>query len=168
MKKTKNNVRLNNFILWCKGWYIQFPIKYKTYDEYISSKDKDRTEFEDVKRILKLDGYEYVRTESEVLCILLNFIDELIDNGVLSGKNELRMVNWNSNLQKYINLTKDYNRALLLTIRDLFAYSVCRDDLKLNPPIYNRKVYKLGFVGPVHLGNSYKMLNCKAKRFFES
>lgn len=97
MIEAKTTVRLNHFILWCKGWYEHAPITTSSYIEF-KKKYKERTDFDDVKRILKLDGYEYIRTNSDVLCILLNYIDELIDKGVLSGISELRMLNWNQNI----------------------------------------------------------------------
>ena len=116
--------------------------------------------------ILKLDGYN-VEKNSEVLKILLNYIDDLNDMGIISGMSELRMLVWNSNVEKYMNWTHgDYERSLLLTIREFFAYSITKKHIKLNPPIYSRKLYKMGFVAPTHLGNSYKMCNSKVKRIF--
>lgn len=54
-----------------------------------------------------------------------------------------------------------------LSVIIFFSFEVGRSDFNLNPPVYNRKVYKLGFVGPSHMGNSYKMLNYKANKFFK-
>ena len=51
--------------------------------------------------ILKLDGYN-VKNNSDVLKILLNYIDDLNDMGITSGMSELRMFVWNSNIEKYI------------------------------------------------------------------
>ena len=59
------------------------------------------------------------------------------------------------------------DEAFLWSIRNYFAFSIGSKDVTLNPPVYNRKVYKLGFIGPRHMGNSYKMLNHKAKQFFK-
>lgn len=147
-------VRLNNFILWCKGWYC--PI--------VDNMD----EFTQLKKILKLDEYEFVSTNSQVLGILLNFIDDLNDEGIVSGKSELRKLQWNSNIQKYMGwLNNNYERALLWTIRDFFAYSISRQEIVLTPPIYSRKLYKMGFIAPSQFGNSYKMCNYKAKKFFK-
>lgn len=162
----QNNSRLNHFILWCKGWYQEAPITTTNYEEFIKSKNRNRTSFDMVKEILKLDGYMFVRTNSDVLSILLNYIDALVDEGVLSGCNQLRMLNWNSSVQRYMSYNNDYETSILYTIYNLFAYSVSSENLKLTPPVYNRKVYKMGFVGPRHLGNSYKMLNHKVKEIF--
>ena len=154
--------RLNNFILWTKGWY-RCPRYVKKEDIIKNSK---RTDFDDVKTILKLDGYD-VKNNSDVLKILLNYIDDLNDIGITSGMSELRMLVWNSNVEKYMNWTHgDYERSLLSTIREFFAYSITKKHIKLNPPIYSRKLYKMGFVAPTHLGNSYKMCNNKVKRIF--
>lgn len=165
VSEANNDARLNHFILWCKGWYVQAPINTTIYNEYVK-RYHERTSFDDAKLILRLDGYELVRDNSDVLSILLNYIDELVDNGVLSGVRELRMHVWNSNVQQYMKYTKDYERAVLRTIKNLFAFNISKNDLRLRPPVYSRKLYKLGFVGPRHLGNSYKMLNHKAKAFF--
>lgn len=154
--------RLNNFILWTKGWY-RHP-QYVKKEDII--KNSNRTDFDDVKMILKLDGYD-VKNNSDVLKILLNYIDDLNDMGITSGMSELRMLVWNSNVEKYMNWTHgDYERSLLSTIREFFAYSITKKHIKLNPPIYSRKLYKMGFVAPTHLGNSYKMCNSKVKRIF--
>ena len=112
--------RLNNFILWTKGWY-RCP-RYTKKEDII--KNSKRTDFDDVKMILKLDGYN-VEKNSEVLKILLNYIDDLNDIGITSGMSELRMLVWNSNVEKYMNWTHgDYERSLLSTIREFFAYSI--------------------------------------------
>lgn len=147
-------VRLNNFILWCKGWYC--PI------------DTEMDMFTQVKQILKLDEYEFVSTNSQVVGILLNFIDDLKDDSTISGKSELRMLQWNSNVQKYMNwMDNDFELAVLMTIKDFFAFSISRQEIVLTPPVYSRKLYKMGFIAPSHFGNSYKLCNYKAKKFFK-
>ena len=49
MKITNNNLRLNNFILWCKNWYV--PV------------NKNMNIFDQVKAALYLDGYIFIRNE---------------------------------------------------------------------------------------------------------
>lgn len=145
--------RLNHFILWCKGWYCTIDTKMDMFTQ--------------VKQILKIDGYEFVSTNSQVIGILLNFIDDLKDDSTISGKSELRMLQWNSNVQKYLNwVNNDFELALLMTIKDFFTFSITRQEIILIPPVYSRKLYKMGFVAPKHFGNSYKMQNYKAKKFF--
>lgn len=68
---------------------------------------------------------------------------------------------------EYTNCNCDgfnYNEALLYRIRNFFAFEC--NKLPLNPPIYSRKIYKLGFIAPTNFGNSYKLANYKANKFF--
>lgn len=150
-----NKVRLNHFILWCKGWYVP------------KQPERDRDVFENVIEILKLDGYCYVTNKHNVLDILLNYIDELVDTGVVKNHRYLRKQVWNSEVQKYMMWKEgDYEKSLLMVIRNFFAYELTRDEIKLNPPVYSRKLYKMGFIAPTHFGNSYKLANYKANKFF--
>jgi hypothetical protein len=165
-----NTTRLNHFILWCKGWYVS--VEYKDdnkYSDLTKHTKRDRDDFENVIEILKLDGYCYVRNKHNVLDILLNYIDELVDTGVIKNHRYLRMQVWNSEIQKYMIWTKgDYERSLLMVIRNFFAYELTRKEIKLNPPVYSRKLYKMGFIGPSQYGNSYKMINHKVNIIFNN
>ncbi|MBO5948220.1 hypothetical protein J6Q66_05230 [bacterium] len=146
----RENVRLNNFILWCKNWYQ--PI------------NKDMPIFEQAKAALYIDDYICIKTNNDVLNVVMTFIDDLVDAKLIQP---FRMQIFYNDVKKnkhWYKLTDD--ESLLWTIRNYFAYDVERKDLKLNPPTYNKKIYKLGFVGPSHMGNSYKMLNYKANKFF--
>lgn len=147
------NVRLNHFILWCKGWYEAI--------------NEDEGIFESALRALKLDGYICANT-SNVNGIALNFIDDMIDRGVVNGHtNGLRMLNWNNTILDYMHLFEvDYNTALLYTIKNFFAHTITKEHIKLQPPSYSRKLFKMGFVAPSILGNSYKMQNHKTQRYF--
>ena len=60
----------------------------------------------------------------------------------------------------------DYHNAIMFKIKNFFAFEIERYTLILNPPMYNRTIYKLGFIGPKRMGNSYKMLTHKANKFF--
>lgn len=145
-------IRLNNFVLYCKHWYE--PIK-------------KMNRFDEVKKILTLDDYT-PKDNNSVLQILLNFIDELEENGIITSKTELLKTRWHySTIKNMMLFNIDYELALLYTICDFFAYSCDKSDFQLNPPVYNRRLYKLGFVAPKVYGNSYKMANFKTKRFFE-
>ena len=148
--------RLNNFILWCKGWY--------------ESTNDSKDYFNEVKEILKLDGYEFARNKQDVLSIVLHYMDDLIDAGIISSSQRpLKMAVWHSELQKYIIWMKgDYDLATLCVIRDFFRFSITRKDIKLDPPVYSRKVYKMGFVCPRIYGNSYKLCNHKVKKLFNN
>lgn len=149
---TRENLRLNNFILWCKNWYD--PI------------DKNMNVFDQVKAALYLDGYQFIQTRHDVMNIILGFMDDLSDSKIL-GDHPFRLQRFYQDVQSnkhWYQMPSD--EAFLWAIRNYFAFSIGSKDVKLNPPVYNRKVYKLGFVGPRHMGNSYKMLNHKANNFF--
>lgn len=141
-----DKTRLNNFILWCKNWYD--PIDNRT--NLIAQ----------AQAILTLDDY---LSCNNPISIALTFIDELVDNDVIEP---IRLQVWNEEVVKYMSMCNmNYNEALLYRIRNFFAFECVR--LPLTPPIYSRSVFKLGFVGPSHMGNSYKMLNYKANKFFK-
>ena len=140
-----DKIRLNNFILWCKNWYR--PI------------DKEMDIIAQAKKILSLDGYTSINNP---IYIVLIFIDELVEKGIIKP---IRLQVWNENIivgMSIYNLT--YDKSLLYIIKNFFAFEC--DKLPLTPPVYSRKIYKLGFVGPHYMGNSYKMLNYKAKKIF--
>jgi hypothetical protein len=57
MKLANKNLRLNNFILWCKNWYS--PI------------DKNMNVFDQAKAALYLDGYEFIQNKHDIMNIIL-------------------------------------------------------------------------------------------------
>ena len=142
-----DKVRLNNFILWCKGWYQ--PIT--TNMDFITQAQK----------ALVLDDYMPCNNP---ISISLIFIDELVEKNIIPP---IKLNVWNQEITKYRNLYQlDCNNAVMFKIKNFFAFEIERDTLSLNPPVYNRTTYKLGFIGPKHMGNSYKMLTYKANKFF--
>lgn len=148
MTQEHNKVRLNNFILWCKGWYL--PIKV------------DMDLITQAQKSLILDGY---LSCNNPIFISLNFIDELIEKNIIPP---IKLNIWNQEINKYMNLYQlDYHNAILFRIKNFFAFEIDKNTLPLNIPIYNRTTYKLGFIGLKHLGNSYKMLTYKANKFFD-
>lgn len=145
IKNKIDKVRLNNFILWCKNWYQ--PI------------DKKMSVIEQAKRILVLDGY---LPNNATITIALLFIDELVQKGTIRP---IRLQVWNEDITRSMTaFNVSYKEALLYRIKTFFAIEC--DSLLLKPPVYSREVYKLGFIGPRYLGNSYKMLNHKAREIF--
>lgn len=141
-----DKTRLNNFILWCKGRYQ--PI------------DKSMDVITEARKILTLDGY---LSCNNPISIALIFIDELADKGMIKP---IRLQVWNEDIIRCMSMFNiNYDEALLFVIRSFFAFECFK--LPLAPPVYSREVYKLGFVGPSHMGNSYKMLNYKANKFFK-
>ena len=142
-----DKVRLNNFILWCKNWYQ--PI------------DKKMDIITQAKKILALDGY---LSCNNPISIALIFIDELVEKEIIKP---ISLFVWNEEINKYKLVYEcDYQSALMYRIRNFFAFEC--NKLQLTPPVYSRKVYKLGFIGPHYMGNSYKMLNYKARKIFDT
>ena len=143
----ENKIRLNNFILWCKGWYQ--PIK--TGMDFVTQAQKS----------LVLDGY---LSCNNPISISLIFIDELVEKNIISP---IKLNIWNQEINKYMNLYQlDYHNAIMFMIKNFFAFDFERGTLPLNPPVYNRATYKLGFIAPRYFGNSYKMQNHKVKKIF--
>ena len=140
-----DKVRLNHFILWCKNWY-----------EPIDNRVDIITQ---ARKILTLDGYISCNNP---IAISLNYIDDLVKDGIIQP---IKLMIWNAEIVKYMSIYNfNYNEALLYRIRNFFSFEC--DKLPLNPPIYSRKIYKLGFIAPTHFGNSYKLSNYKANKFF--
>ena len=140
-----DKARLNNFILWCKNWYQPIDNKMNIITQ--------------AQKILTLD--EYLSCNNPIL-IALNYIDELVEKGIIKP---IRLLVWNEEIVKYMSIYNiNYNEALLYRIRNFFAYECPK--LILTQPFYSRKVYKLGFISPTHLGNSYKLANYKANKLF--
>ena len=138
-----DKVRLNNFVLWCKNWYQ--PI------------DNRMDNIAQARKILTLDGY---LSCNNPISIALEFIDELVDKGLIKP---IRLRVWNEDVVRGMTMYDiTYNESVLYVIRTCFAFE-CRN-LQLAPRFYSRELYKLGFVGPPYLGNSYKMLNFKARK----
>ena len=141
-----DKVRLNNFILWCKNWYQPIDNKMNIITQ--------------AKKILTLDDY---LSCNNPVSIVLMFIDELVEKRIIKP---IRLHVWNENIivgMATYNLT--YDESLLHIIKNFFKFEC--DKLPLTPPVYSRKVYKLGFIGPRYMGNSYKMLNYKARKIFD-
>ena len=140
-----DKVRLNHFILWSKNWY-------KSVDNRVDIITQAR-------RILTLDGYTSCNNP---ISITLNYIDDLVKDGIIPP---IRLMMWNEEIVKYMfTYEMNYHEALLYRIRNFFAFECVK--LPLTPPVYSRKVYELGFVAPTYFGNSYKLANYKARKYF--
>lgn len=140
-----DKVRLNHFILWCKNWYEPIDTKVDL--------------FKQAQTILVLDGYN---SFCEPVSVSLNYIDDLVKDGTIKP---IRLMEWNAEIVNTMcSRNVDYYEALLYRIRNFFAFECTK--LPLVPPIYSRKIYKLGFIAPTYFGNSYKLANYKANKFF--
>lgn len=147
------NSRLNNFILWCKGWYESIDSNVDIFDEAVIA--------------LKLDDY-VLCSRNNVIGIVTNYIDELIDKNAFDGHPYyLRLNVWNQNVFHNMHLYNvGYEEAVLITLKHFFMFHIDKNIIKLNPPTYSRKLYKMGFIAPKHFGNSYKLQNYKIKKLF--
>lgn len=152
-KYSKNKVRLNHFILWCKGWYN--PVN---KNEYI---------FKTIKNVLKLDGYEFVKSKWDCMSIIVNFLDDFIHEN--PNFTEIRMYRFHTEISKYMNTYKySYEESLLYVIRNFFAFSVTSKHIDLTPPVYSRKMYKMGLVAPDVIKGTYKQENKEVGKFFKN
>lgn len=147
---TRENVRLNNFILWCKGWYEPVSREMDIYSQ--------------VRLALKLDGYDRLKTDDNAISIINIFIDDMVESKIIKP---IRLHWLYSEILKFEGYGATRSDALIIALRNYFAYNIDRDTVILRPPIYNRSVYKLGFTAPKHFGNTYKMQNDKANKFFK-
>ena len=151
-KYSKNKVRLNNFILWCKGWYR--PIN---EGEYI---------FKTIKNVLKLDGYELVKSKWDCMDIIVIFLEDFIRENPNFTK--MRMYSLHKEMSKYMNTYKySYEESLLMVIRDFFAFSVTSKHIELTPPVYSRKLHKMGLAAPDIIKGTYKQENKEVDKFFK-
>ena len=138
---------LNHFILWCKGWY---------------EPSRSMSDIEQARIALILDDYLCPKNDNAVISILLNNLDELIKAGIF----RINLALFYSEIQKYQDLyNMSYNESILQFIRSKFAFDLPRKVYNIEPPIYNRELFKKGFVAPKYFGNSYKLANYKAKKF---
>lgn len=141
-----NKSRLNNFILWCKGWYV--PTK---NEDFIFQAQK----------ILQLDDYLPCNNP---ISIVLNYMDELVEKGIIPP---IRLLTWNSDIANYMRIYNfSYEESVLFNIRNYFKFNIDNNVFTLTPPKYSRELYKLGFVSPTNFGTSYKLANYKVNKFF--
>lgn len=164
---------LNNFILWCKNWYVLTPKV-----EKLANNDTDKYLLETMKRVLYLDDYQFVSSQNEVVQILLNHLDDYNrwaheNNGRVFKSAELARSIWEkiTNYNLLDNEPKlSYFAALIFAMREFFGWKVDTDKLVLVSPHYDRKLYKLGLESPKARylnvqGLTYKTLNDNLKKY---
>lgn len=162
-EERKNLIPYDNFILWCKGWY-QFvdKDKGKTYQDFLINGAMMSINL-DAKNIL---GWE-IKNNNDLLQILLINFNRYNDWCKTHGYHYLDIrtffINFYENKQRY-NLND--TASVICTIKSFFV-GVYKDNLNLDKPIYNRKLYKYGFVG-THWKNgiTYKSYNNLVKEIF--
>lgn len=145
---------LNNFVLYCKGWYVPTNPNIRNIDF--------------VKLILKLDDYCWCHiSDNDVISIILVNFSKYNDELTINGKNHLdiykiyRDIIYKSKLYD----TDDLNEILLYIIVDFIRWS----DIVPNPPkTFDKKLYKCGIKSNyMKHGTTYKEVNKKVSNFFK-
>ena len=143
---------ISNFVLYSKGWYQ--PV------------NKGEDEFAFIKKILALDDYPFLTNEQDVVLFLLSKVDEY--NEYIIEKTHtyrpLRLNIFESEVDRYMKIY-GYSRrmAQIAAIRSFF---LGQSSIKLQKPIFNRKLYKKGIkFGNWKPGMTYKEMNKFVEKF---
>lgn len=144
--------RLNNFVLWCKGWY--------------TPKEKHVDIFDQLRLILMLDGYGYIKHKTDVLSIIIKYFGEYCDE--MKSNNYFvpfgRIDYFISEQHKYMKLYElDEYDAIIFVIKQSFF-----DDNKIEligPVKYNKSFPCVPMC--VSEGMTYKEMNKIAKKHFK-
>lgn len=154
MYKPDVKPRINHFILWCKNWYE--PV------------NKEMSILEQCKQILKLDEYLYVKTYGDVIHIITSFIDDYNEYLISINKKPFRHERIISEIHKHMQLyDMNFYDATILVYKEILAFDIKASMITLEPPVYNRKLYKLGFVYSCKkIGQTYKECNKMVEKLF--
>lgn len=142
--------RLNNFILWCKGWY--------------KPTDKNIPLVEEVKKVLALDEYIFCRNMANVLHIVSTFVDELNDYYKTKDYSPFNHEKLIRSVYEYLRYGYDYEEALLMSYRNFIAFDLMNKDVTLKAPIYSKALRKKGFIHDYKHGMTYKEANKYAEQ----
>lgn len=158
MDYSKEIFPLNNFALYCKGWYE-------------SSKGEDM--FGTLSKVLKLDGYEFAKTKRDILCIVLNEMDGYNTWLFENKKQYLRIYDLYSDLYDSMNYydSCDLEEGIMRKIIS-FISNKESSEIKLSKPLYNRKLWKYGlkfngFFYKKKNGMTYSEQNRIASKIFD-
>lgn len=153
----KFSTRLNNFILFSKGWY--------------ESVDKKLPRIELYKKLLKLDGYDFIQSYQDVISIILIQFDEYNKFLIKNGKQTLDFYQFfkftNDNMYVY---GMSYEEAIISVILTYFR-EMSSEFVIIEKPVYNRKLFKFGikfstFFGKYKIGMTYKEQNNYTEKIF--
>lgn len=143
---------ISNFVLYSKGWYQ--PV----------NKDEDELTF--IKKILALDDYPFLTNAQDVVLFLLSKVDDY--NEYIIEKTHtyrpLRLNIFESETYRYMSIySYDREMAQIMAIRSFF---LGQSKIKLQKPIFNRKLYKKGIkFGNWKQGMTYKEMNKHVEKF---
>ena len=155
---SKYTFRLNNFVLYSKGWYRSVESEIDAFQMY--------------KRILELDDHPYITCMNDVIQILMTEFTSFNDfckENKLFNYNMLTFFNRVNDLMTFYKL--DFQTAMVEVIRSFFRDAEGKY-INLKPPHYNRKLYKKGIMFSSLFsfkkkGQTYKEQNRIAKETFK-
>lgn len=152
---------LNNFALFSKGWY--------------SPVNDDEDLLTTVKHVLALDGYDFISSYNDVLCILLSEIDRY--NKYLDSVNARTLdlfTLWKESSEEKNLWHKDIsNEEAIVRVIAKFLRYMDSKYIKLQCPFYSRKLTKKYgltlrpfFYKKSEQGTTYKEMNRVANKYF--
>lgn len=144
---SKDIFPLNHLVLYSKGWYA--PV----------NKDEDKFTF--LKKVVKLDDYDFIRTKQQLLYLLLTHIDNY---------NEWSSKQPNGRVFKFTKLMSETEQYVCLYSMDMVDAQICAilnffmglggKEIVLKRPVFNRKLFKKGIkYGNSVNGLTYKQIN---------
>ena len=153
----KFKVRLNNFILYSKGWYE--PV------------NKNISKLDFYKKILKLDGYDLIKSYNDVISVILIQFDEYNKFLINNNKNGYSFFQIFNNVKERMSICGiSYEEAIISVIMSYFM-EMSSDEIELKCPFYDRKLFKNGisfsmFFWKRKVGITYKEQNNFARSMF--
>lgn len=136
METSKFDFGLNNYILFVKGWYKDI---------------KNRTYLEQVINVLNMDGYSYIKDIKDIRGLILSRFDNY-NKWLANNKG------YSISLYRILyNIPEnDVTEYILKSIADLLRYS---EDIKIDKPMFSKKLRKQGFVYSMYPNAPYKWIN---------
>ena len=148
----ENHFGLNNFVLWCKGWY-------RLTDSVAQNiKDEEERVFETLKRVLFLDDYYFADNKKNILLILANNLERYNKWAFENNYKTLSATDLIHGIQdkmdcSYTEETMSYFMCVILVLKEFFGWHYKMD---LNPPIYDKNLFKMGLTAENKRGLTYK------------
>lgn len=161
----ENHFSLNHFVLWTKGWYHLTPKiaeKYNDDEEYL---------FEVLKRVLALDGYEYVKTKSDIIKLIAANLERYNEWAIKHNQKYLSAATLafqlDDKMTYYYGEPKSHFFAMIMVFKTFFGWGCSA--FPLYKPVYNKALWKKGltFDEPYNNkpGRTYEQMNKVASKF---
>ncbi len=141
---SKDIFPLSHLVLYSKGWYA--PI----------NKDEDKFTF--LRKVAKLDDYDFIQTKQQLLYLLLTHIDNYDEWSSKQPNGKVfRFTLFMSEAEQYVRLyDMDIVDAQIRATLD-FLMRLGGKEIVLKRPVFNRKLFKKG----IKYGNSVNGLTYK-------